>query len=396
MACPLDKGAGGVQRVFQELIRWLEAEQRRVHVVCQAAFPQIRSTETVAWGRRALACPMPGVLGNSMLLTLAVFIVYLPISVFHLLRLFRRHQIDVVNCHYLTEYFVHLVVAARLAGIPVLISVHGADVDRYVTSSPAQRLLLRLVIRGAAGVVACSEAMARDTVAVFPAARGKVTHVHNGLDLADFGDPKEASAISGPFVLSICRQVEKKGVDTLLRAFALLGRDFPHLTLVVVGGGRELEKNQALARSLGIDERVAFLGRMEHARVVPYLAECALVVVPSRAEPFGLVVLEAACYRKGIVATRVGGIPEIVADEVSALLVEANDPAAMAARMARLLRDPDLSGRLGERAHQILTSRFLWQHRVHDYIAAYEGAGAPVDDAALSGSSPGATTAARR
>jgi hypothetical protein len=68
-------------------------------------------------------------------------------------------------------------------------------------------------MRSASRIVACSEAMARQTREVFPAVGGKVTHVHNGLDLADFAAGQGALAIAGPFVLSVCRQVDKKGID---------------------------------------------------------------------------------------------------------------------------------------------------------------------------------------
>ena len=112
---------------------------------------------------------MPTLVSDSVLLTVAMLLVSVPISLFHLVRPLRRQEIDVVNCHYLMEHYVHLVVAAWLTGVRVVISVHGADVDRYAPVSRAQRFLLRLVMRGATRIVACSEAMARQTREVFPA-----------------------------------------------------------------------------------------------------------------------------------------------------------------------------------------------------------------------------------
>jgi glycosyltransferase involved in cell wall biosynthesis len=378
MTCPGDAGTGGVQQVFRDLIHALENEGRHVHLVYQGRLPGLQLTQaTNAWGRDAFSCAMPTLVKNNVLLGLAVSCVYLPVALFHLVRLIRRKNIDVINCHYLAEYFIHLVIAARLTRVPVVISVHGADIDRYAHASRAQQLLLRLIMRGAHRIVACSEALARQTSQVFPSAARKVTHVHNGLDLAGFADALGAAKTDGPFVLSVCRQVEKKGVDTLLRAFAVLHHDFPDLTLVVIGDGPALEQNRTLARTLGIDHRVTFMGEMAHVRVQPYLSSCTIFVLPSRAEPFGLVVLEAAYYRKGMVCTRVGGIPEIVADNVSALLVEADDHVAMAAKMRLLLRNPDLAASLGARAHDSLMARFRWEQRVKDYVAVYEGTGTP-------------------
>jgi glycosyltransferase involved in cell wall biosynthesis len=396
MTCSGDVGIGGVQQVFRDLIHALETEQRRVELVYQAALPQLGLTRARnAWGREAFHCAMPTLVRNSVVFGLLASLVYLPLSLFHLIRLIRGHKIDAINCHYLTEYFLHLVIAGRLTRVPVVISVHGADVDRYASASRAQRFLLRLVMRGAHRVVGCSAAMARQTVQTFPSVASKVTYVHNGLDLAQFPAVPEPPAIATPFVLVVCRQVEKKGVDTLIRAFSLLERDFSHLSLVVVGDGPALGRNRALARALGIERRVVFTGDVPHAHVLRYFAACTVLAVPSRAEPFGLVILEGAYYKKAMVCTRVGGIPEIVADEVSALLVGPDDHVAMADRLAALLRDRALAGRLGVAAHQLLMKRFRWEDRVKDYIAMYDRAGEPLarDHTTLSAASFPSTAA---
>ena len=107
----------------------------------------------------------------------------------------------------------------------------------------------------------------------------------------------------GPSCWRVCRHVRKKGVDTLLHAFALVLRDVPELSLVLVGGGPLLEEHKALARRLRIEHQVVFMGEVSHAEVSAFFAACTLFVLPSRAEPFGIVLLEAAYYGKAIVGT---------------------------------------------------------------------------------------------
>src|SRR5262249_50234746 len=158
-----------------------------------------------------------------------VSLAWLPVSLSNLIRLLAARRIHVINCHYLTEYFLHLVLAGRLMRIPVIISVHGADVDRYASAGAAQRLILQLIMRGANVIVACSAAMARQTADVFPFANWKITHVHNGLHSDDLELGVSVMSIKTRFVLCVARQVNKKGIDTLLRAFALLRHDFPDL-----------------------------------------------------------------------------------------------------------------------------------------------------------------------
>ena len=378
LTCPLDTGVGGVQVVLRDLVHALEQNGRQVHFVYGAPFANLRLVEaTSGLGRRASYCPMPTVVGNSALLSLPVFLLYLPITLFHLTRLMRRKQIDVVNCHFLGEYFLHLVIAARLLRVPVVVSVHGAEIDGYAEASPVSRFVFRLIMRGADRIVGCSEALARQTSEAFPDLRSKITYVHNGLDLSHYEATSQAHEFPRPFLLCACRHVRKKGVDTLLRAFELIRHECPALTLVLLGDGPLFEEHKALARTLGIETRVLFVGSVAHAEVSAFFEACELFVLPSRAEPFGVVLLEAAYHKKGIVCTRVGGVPEIITNGVNGVLVEPDDPAGMAAQILALLRNPESAERLGAQAHATLMTRFLWKDRIHDYIEIYEGSAQP-------------------
>ncbi|MEP7308715.1 MAG: glycosyltransferase family 4 protein [Acidobacteriota bacterium] len=388
LTCPLDTGVGGVQVVLRDLVHALEQTGRQVYFIYGARFTNLRLVEAISGlRRRAFYCPMPAVVKNSGLLSLPVFLAYLPITLFHLTRLIRRKKIDVVNCHYLDAYFIHLVIAARLMRVPVVISVHGAEIDGYTVSSSVSKFVYRLIMRGAHRIVACSEALARQTIEVFPDVRQKVTYVHNGLDLSHYGATSHTPVLPGPFLLCACRHVRKKGVDTLLQAFALICRECPTLTLVLLGDGPLLEEHKSLAQTLGIERRVVFVGSVAHGDVSAFFQACSLFVLPSRAEPFGLVLLEAAYHKRAIVCTRVGGVPEIITNGVNGVLVEPDDPAGMAAHILALLRNPELAERLGVQAYETLMARFLWKDRIHDYIAIYEGRNraSPIDANPTSG-----------
>jgi glycosyltransferase involved in cell wall biosynthesis len=378
LTCPLDNGVGGLQVVLGDLVHALEDTGRQVHFIYGARFTSLRLVEaTSGLGRPAFYCPMPAVIGNSMLLSLPVFLIYAPIALFHLTRLMRRKKIDVVNCHFLGTYFVHLVIAARLMRVPVVVSVHGAEIDGYAVSSSVSRFVYRLIMRGANRIIACSEALARQTIQVFPEAARKVTWVHNGLNPSRYAASSDTCVLPRPFLLCVSRHVAKKGIDTLLRAFELVRRECPTVTLVLVGDGPLFDDHKALARTLGLEDHVAFVGDVAHSDVSAFFDACSLFVLPSRAEPFGLVLLEAAYHKKAIVCTRVGGVPEIITDNVNGVLVEPEDPQGMAAHIVSLLRDPQLAELLGHHAYSTLMNHFLWKDRVHDYIETYEGRGRP-------------------
>jgi glycosyltransferase involved in cell wall biosynthesis len=279
-----------------------------------------------------------------------VLLACLPIAVFHLIRLIRRQKVDVINCHYLTPHFIHLVIAARLAGVRTVISVQGADIDAYATADWAHKILSRGILRRADCIVACSKALARQVAETFPDVGEKATWVHNGLTLKPHM-PAQELAVPTPFLLCVSRHVHKKGIDSLLRAFALVSNELKELSLVLVGDGPLLSEHKVLATRLQVERKVMFAGEVAFEDVPSYFAQCSAYVLPSRAEPFGLVLLEAAYYAKPMVCTSVGGVPEIITNGVDGAMVEPDDPAAMAMEILTILRDRDLGRRLEAMRH---------------------------------------------
>ena len=322
---------GGVQVVFRDLVHWLEQTGRHVPLVSTgtSAASEMRAG-SIRGAIRFSPCRCPAIIRRSGAMSVPIFLVYLPITLFHLVRLMWIKKIDVINCHCLAPYFIHLVVAARLLRVAVVISVHGADIDDYTTSTPADRLLLRMIMRGAHRIVACSAALARQTIDVFPDVRGKVTYVHNGLDLAHYGDSAGARCHRLSCCASAGTFTRRASIRCCMRS-CRWGVSAPTLSLVLVGDGPLFEDHKELARNLQIDNRLVFIGSTPHAEVgCPFPRLHALrAAVQGRAirprHPGG-----GLLYRKALVCTSVGGVPEIVTDGVSGVLVEADNFKGMA------------------------------------------------------------------
>jgi glycosyltransferase involved in cell wall biosynthesis len=168
-----------------------------------------------------------------------------------------------------------------------------------------------------------------------------------------------------------------KGVDLLLKAFALIHHEVPDVSLIVVGDGPLLAELKALAARVGIGHRVVFKGEVAHSDVPRFFSTCALFVLPSRSEGFSITLLEAAYHGRPIVCTRVGGSPELISNGVNGMLVEPDDPDAMAAQMLKMLRNQELASRLGDAARETVRTRFLWKDCIQDYIDIYEGRPGP-------------------
>jgi glycosyltransferase involved in cell wall biosynthesis len=141
-------------------------------------------------------------------------------------------------------------------------------------------------------------------------------------------------------------------------------------SLVLVGEGSERRPLEELARQLGVDERVVWIGWSDDPR--SYLSTCDVFAFPSRFEGFPLAVLEALLARSAVVATDVGSVTEAVRDGETGLLVPGEDPIALAAAIRGLLADEGLRRRLGERGRELVLERFTADHMARAFESLYE------------------------
>jgi glycosyltransferase involved in cell wall biosynthesis len=284
---------------------------------------------------------------------------------------------DLVHTHTLAAANVLARVAGRLAGTPVVSHLHIENVFRPATE-PALRRLDNVTARLCARLIAVSEDTRRAYERQgYPATRIEV--VYNGVDAraasngglrAEVGIPQDA-----PLVAELGRLCDVKGQRELIRSLAGL----PDARLLLIG--RDLEQDGAFqaelereADRLGVRDRVVFTGHRDDARAL--LAEADVVALPSWTEGLPLAALEAMAEGRPVVATPVGGTPEVVVDGETGLLVPARDHDALRAALGRLLADPDLRRRMGEAGARRVRERFsldaMCEHvlRIYDEVAA--------------------------
>ncbi len=233
---------------------------------------------------------------------------------------------------------------ARLFGVPFLVTVLGSDIN-LSGGHYALRPQIARALKKAARVVAVSGALG-DRVADMGVERSRVVLVRNGVDGAAFGirDAAEARAALGlpqgrPLVVFAGNLVPVKAVDVLLDATAKLpGAGAPDAFVCIVGGGALAEELAARAKSLGLGEdRVRFTGRVLPADVPRFMNACDVFCLPSREEGSPNVVVEALASGKPVVASRVGGIPELITGD-NGTLVPPEDADALARALADALR----------------------------------------------------------
>jgi glycosyltransferase involved in cell wall biosynthesis len=165
---------------------------------------------------------------------------------------------------------------------------------------------------------------------------------------------------------SIGRLEPQKGVDVLIRALA----DVDDATLLVVGDGSERERLEALARAVGVSERIEWKGWSDTPR--NYLGALDVFVLPSRNEGFPLTALEALLAGTAVVASDVGSVAEAIRDGETGLLVPPEDHVALAEALRRLLADQTLGSRLGERGRQMVLDHFTADHMTKAFESLYD------------------------
>ena len=212
----------------------------------------------------------------------------------------------------------------------------------------------RFVYRLATTLVAVSDAAQEDLKVAYGVAPRRVVVWRNSLK--DPGVPPVEPAPGR--LICVGRFDPCKGQDVLVRAAALLAHEGVRFAVQFLGDGRLKPKCQALVRDLGLADRCEFVGAVPHSEVLRRIASAQAVVVPSRSDNCPLVAIESLALGRPVVASAVGGIPEIVRDGVDGFLVPPNDPEALAAGLKVLLNDLELSTRMGDNARQRFLSCF--------------------------------------
>jgi glycosyltransferase involved in cell wall biosynthesis len=340
---------GGTERQMTELIRRLDRTRWNVHVACLEArgpwLPYVAEAAPV-YEFRIRGFRRPDTCRQALLFA----------------RWCTRHDIEVVHT---VDFYsnVFALPAAAVARVPVRVgSRRGHNTDRTASQLAMQRAALSCAHAILANSHAVARRLQRERVR-----SGKVTVIHNGLDLDAF--PAAASREPRRRVIVVANLRPEKGYDVLIEAAGRVLRQFPDARFECVGTGPQLASIQAALAAGGISGAFTFFGQRDD---VPALLGAAdIFVLPSRSESLPNAVLEAMAAGLPVVASAVGGVPEIVDDGRTGLLAPAGDAAALADRLCRLMNDAPLAARLGEAARREVRERYSFDRMVAAVDALY-------------------------
>ncbi len=293
-------------------------------------------------------------------------------SVRRMLDVLRRHKIDLLHVQCVSSNGYYAQVARRALRLPLVVTAQGErtmDAERIYQRSAYMNRMLCALLAEADHITACSRHTLDDLEGWFGSPFGpRAEVVYNGIDLSSFAAPVPYPH-PRPYILGIGRHVPQKGFDVLLQAFARAGQTSHDLLLA--GDGPERPALERLADALGLGDQVRFVGRADRPTAVSLFAGCSFFVLPSRQEPQGIVNLEAMAAGKAVLASRVGGVPEIVQDGETGLLVPPEDACALAQAIDRLTDDNPLRQRLGAAGRE-RAKVFDWEAIADQYLGIYD------------------------
>jgi glycosyltransferase involved in cell wall biosynthesis len=350
---------GGVASVVRNLTQYLRSVGHNVQML-YPGHPVFAQPKTSRFGLPGVEVRFQAPFGKRHpAVSLIIFAALFPIGLLQLMwRIFRR-RIQVVNIHYPTDSLFYFGLCRRLLRFTLVCSIHGADFSP-AGKPPANSRGMRILLRYADRIVTPSDDYRRKVIEVFPEYADKTVFIHNGIDLSEFSIASQDidSPPKGRYVLSVSAYKEQKALDVLIRAMESVAARNPEIKLILVGEGPLREELEALSEKLGLVDRIEFHGPKSRREVIRLLRSCEVFVLPSRFETFGIAIVEAMACGRPVVAANAGGMPEIVRNGVTGILVNTEDPSSLADALNALLGNPSLRQHLGENALNAAHARF--------------------------------------
>lgn len=280
----------------------------------------------------------------------------------------RSFKPDLVHGHYVTGFGFW---AVRAQAKPVLVSVWGADIVDF-PNSRFKRGLIRSVLRRATHITATSQFLKDVVGQIDSALQRKTTIIPFGVNI-----PSEPAPLppTPPVRLCYIKHLKPKyGPDILLQAMTLARREVPEIRLSMAGAGEMKPELLWQTANLGLDDIVEFVGLLPNEQIYGFLQRHHIMVMPSvmDSESFGVAALEASACARAVIATWVGGVPEVVRREETGILVPPRDVEKLAEAIVRLARDSSLRERMGRNGRIYVRENYDWEQSLDRMAELYE------------------------
>ena len=286
-------------------------------------------------------------------------------------RIIKNFKPDILHAHWATSYGL---IGALTGFHPFILSVWGADVFDFPGKSILNRKIVEFNLSRADMILSTSEIMAKETLRYTDK---PITVTPFGIDTGIFRSRIVENIFErDSIVIGTIKTLEKKyGIDILIKAFSIVKKRNPDLKLklLIVGGGSEEEPLRQLTRDLNVDTDTVFTGKVRYDDVVSYynMLDVYVAVSVLNSESFGVAVLEASACEKPVIVSDAGGLPEVVENGVTGIVVKVKDTDATAAAIERLINDESFRKQLGINGRKRVLEKYDWSENVKQMNSIY-------------------------
>ncbi|HQV00796.1 MAG: glycosyltransferase [Bacteroidia bacterium] len=269
---------------------------------------------------------------------------------------------NLLHANYASSYGL---LGALLNFKPFIITVWGSDVFDFPQNHFINRSILKYNLRKADVIVSASKIMCSETAKY---TNTQVIHIPFGIDANVF---VPSVTKSNRLLIGTIKRLEYiYGVDILIKAFALIA-DKVSADLLIVGNGVSMNQYRTLAKSLNIESRVKFTGWIPHEQTLQYHQMINIFVAVSRRESFGVAVLEASACGNPVLVSNAGGLPEVVANQITGIIVEPDDVTATANALLQLCNDAALRNSMGQAGRKFVIKHYNWPDNLMQMVQLY-------------------------
>lgn len=285
----------------------------------------------------------------------------------HIIKTFKP---DLMHAHYATSYGL---LGAMTGFHPYVLSVWGSDIFTFPTRSFAHKLLFKYNLNKADKILSTSKFMLKE-ISKYTSMKIEVTPF--GIDLEKFYPGKELKLFDGDedYIIGTIKGLEKQyGIEYLIEAFNLLRKrnKDKKIKLLIVGGGTLKSVILKKIEDSPYKNDILLTGKVKFTDIHKYHNVLDIYIAISLSESFGVAVLEASACAKPVIVSNVGGLPEVVINEVTGFLVPAKDPVSTVLKIEELIKNPELSLRMGKAGREFVNENYNWKKSVNQMMDIY-------------------------
>ena len=318
-----------------------------------------RKYQHLAWGA--------GILSNIKRSNLAKLQLpsFLLSELVYLNKLIKKEKIGLIHAHWIIPSGLLAVILKKMHNIPVIVSVHGSDI--FSLKGPISRLIQRYVIENCDVCTANSSATKEEIIKELKIKKD-IKVIPMGVDMKQFARKKDKKLLNkyknnknNKILLFVGRLAEQKGLQYLIKALPLVLKKYPKTKLLIIGEGSYKKELTELTDKLNLRENIIFIGALPHAELAGYYKIADAFILPSiSGEGLGIVLAEAIAAGAPVIGTKTGGIPDIIKDRETGLLVRKKDEKDIANKISALLGNKKLSAALVKNGQKHIRKNLSW------------------------------------